>query len=122
MVYIPIGLRVALIAGSLLVLVFIVYSSVKSKMDVHYAVLWITLASLILLVGIWPGLAAIIGEAIGFQSVSNFIFLIMIALLFLLNYYSFLKISRLSEDVRKLNYKVASLQKDLDDRKAEKHA
>lgn len=114
MVYIPIGLRVALIAGSLMVLIFIIYSSIKSKMDIHYSVLWTTMAFIILLIGIWPGLAAYLGEAIGFQSVSNFIFLIMIAVLFLLNYYSFLTISKLNENIRKLNYKVASLQKQLD--------
>lgn len=120
MVYIPVGLRVALIAGSLLVLIFIIYSSVKSRMDVHFAVLWITMAAVILLIGIWPGLAAVIGEAIGFQSVSNFVFLIMTAVLFLLNYYSFLRISRMNDDIRNLNYKVASLQKELENKEKER--
>ena len=119
MVYIPAALRAALIGGSLLVLVFIIYSSVKSSMDVHYAVLWITMAAIILLIGLWPELAGAIADWIGFQSVSNFVFLAMTAVLFLLSYYSFLKISRMNEDIRKLNYKVASLQKELQETKKE---
>ena len=119
MVYIPAALRAALIIGSLLVLVFIIYSSIKSSMDVHYAVLWITMAALILLIGLWPELAGAVADWIGFQSVSNFVFLAMTAVLFLLSYYSFLKISRMNEDIRKLNYKVASLQKELADAKKE---
>ena len=74
MVYIPAALRAALIGGSLLVLVFIIYSSVKASMDVHYAVLWITMAALILLIGLWPELAGAVADWIGFQSVSNFVF------------------------------------------------
>ena len=112
---IPVGLRITLIAGSLLVLTFMIYSSVKAKMDVHFAVLWISLSACILVIGIWPGLAVDLGEMIGFQSASNFVFLIMIAVLFLLNYYSYLKISNLTDQIRKLNYKVASLQKKQDE-------
>ncbi len=119
---IPIGLRITLIAGSLLVLAFMIYSSVKARMDIHFAVLWITLAACILLIGIWPGIAVAAGEAIGFQSASNFTFLIMIAVLFLLSYYSYLRISNLQDQIRKMNYKIASLEKILDDRKKEEEA
>lgn len=117
---IPVGLRVTLIGGSLLVLAFMIYSSVKAKMDIHFAVLWITLAACILLIGIWPGIAVTIGEGIGFQSASNFTFLIMIAVLFLLSYYSYLRISNLTDQIRKMNYKIASLEKKLADMKEEK--
>ena len=114
---IPIGLRITLIAGSLLVLAFMIYISVKAKMDIHFAVLWITLSACILVIGIWPGIAVAAGNWIGFQSASNFTFLIMIAVLFLLSYYSYLRISNLNDQVKKLNYKIAAMQKMLDERK-----
>ena len=117
---IPIGLRITLILGSLLVLIFMIYSSVKAKMDIRFAVLWITLSACILVIGIWPGIAVALGALIGFQSASNFTFLIMIAVLFLLSYYSYLRISNLNDQVKKLNYKVASLEKMLEDRKDRK--
>ncbi|MEE3487996.1 MAG: DUF2304 domain-containing protein [Bulleidia sp.] len=117
MVSMPIGLRVALIAGSLLVLIYVTVSSVRSKMNVRYAIMWVTWSAVILIMGIWPELALHLAQAIGFQTVSNFVFVFTIGMLFLFNYYAYLKMSHLNSDVRKLNYEVAELRKELHDLK-----
>ena len=117
MVSMPLGLRVCLILGATFVLIYIIYSSVKARMNVRYAILWTVWSIVILIFGIWPDLAAKLAEAVGFQSVSNFIFLVMIALLFLFNSYAYLKMSHMANDIRKLNYTVAELRKELEEKK-----
>lgn len=115
-VYVPVGLQVLLILMSVLVLVFVIYSSKKSKMEVRYAILWITWAIFVLVIGIWPDIAYIISRAIGIQSVTTFIFLVMIGLLFLFNYYLFMKMSRMSRDIKVLNYEVARLKQEKEEK------
>ena len=119
MVSMPDGLRVVLITGSLFVTIYVVYNSVKSKMDVKYAILWITWALFILVIGIKPELAEKLGNLIGFQSVSNFVFLVMIALLFIFNYYAYVKMSHMNQDMKRISYEIAELRKQL--KEMEKH-
>lgn len=109
-VYIPVGLRVLLIVASVLLLAFVIISSRKSKLDVRYAILWISWAIFILVIGIWPELAYSMSRAIGIQSVTNFIFLLMILLLFLLSYYSYIKMSKMNKELKQLNYELAVLK------------
>ena len=53
-VSIPVGLRIILIMASVFVLAYVVYSSVKEKMEVRYAILWITWAAVVLLFALLP--------------------------------------------------------------------
>lgn len=112
MISLPLGLQIILILGALFVFVFVVYSSRKEKMDVRYAVLWIAWALFILLIGIFPQIAVEMSNAIGVISVTNFVFLVMIGLLFFFNYYLYLRISKMNKEMKKLNYEVAMLKKD----------
>ena len=70
---IPEGLRWVLILASLGILIFVIYGSAKSRMNVRYAVVWITWAVFVLIVAIWPGVARWMANLIGIQSVTNFI-------------------------------------------------
>lgn len=110
-VNIPIGLRIILIAATLFTFVYVVRSSIQEKMEIRYAVLWITWAMVIFLFAVFPGIAADLAKWFGIYSVTNFLFLVMIALLFLLNYYLFLQTSRIKQDVGKLNYEIAELKR-----------
>ena len=109
-VYIPIGLRILLILESILLVLFVIVSARKSQLDVRYAILWVSWAIAILIIGIWPELAYLISKAIGMQSVTNFVFLLMILLLFLLSYYSYIKMSKMNKELKKLNYELAVLK------------
>jgi hypothetical protein len=113
---IPIGLRITLIVVSLLVLILVVFGSVKEKMEIRYAILWISWAIIILIFAVFPGLAMDIARAMGIYSVTTFLFLVMIALLFMLCYYLFLETSRLRRDIRNLNYETASLKEQLEEK------
>lgn len=114
-VSIPIGLRVILIMASVFVLAYVIYSSVKEKMEVRYAILWITWAAVVLLFAIFPDIAMHISNALGIISVTNFVFLLMTALLFMFNYYLFLRTSKMKRDIRDLNYELSILRKEMDD-------
>lgn len=114
-VSIPVGLRIILILASIFVLAYVVYSSVKEKMEVRYAILWITWAAVVLLFALFPDIAMHISNALGIISVTNFVFLLMTALLFMFNYYLFLRTSKMKRDIRDLNYELALLRKEVDD-------
>ena len=110
-VNIPIGLRMLLIVATLFIVVYVVRSSIHEKMEIRYAILWITWAVIIFLFSIFPGIAADLAGLIGIYSVTNFLFLVMIALLFLFNYYLFLQTSKMKQDMGKMNYEIAELKR-----------
>ena len=120
MVSIPVGLRILLIVGALIALIFVIYSSVKARMNVRYAILWITWGLFILLVGIFPDIAYVLSQLVGFVNVTNFIFLVMIALLFFFNYYMYMRSSHMAQEIKQLNYEVAVLKQERDQKKEEK--
>ena len=111
---IPAGLRVILIIATLFVLAYMIYSSYKQKMEVRYAILWITWALFILILAIFPGIARALASSLGIAVTSNFIFLVMIALLFLFNYYLYLRMSKMKQDITNLNYELSVLKQKLD--------
>lgn len=112
MIFIPFGLRVILVGGSLAVLLFVSFNAVKEKLDIRYAILWVTWSFCLLLIGIFPQIAIFFSHLFKIQSVTNFLFIVMIALLFFYNYYLYVKASKMTQEIKKLNYEVALLKKE----------
>lgn len=110
------GLQIALIVISLLVSAGLLSSALRTKMDIRSAVFWIFWCILILLLGIFPGIAAWMARLIGIRTVSNLIFFLMIGMLFCVCYYSFIKMSRMSEEIKKLTYEVSVLKKEKEEK------
>ena len=119
-VSIPAGLRWVLILASLGILIFVIYSSAKSRMNVRYAVVWITWAVFVLIVAVWPGVAMRMANLTGVQSVTNFILLFMTAILFLLNYFLYMQMSRMDKNIRRLNYELSLLRQKKDEEEEKK--
>ena len=115
MVSMPMILRVLLIGASLFVLIYVTYNSIKTKMDIKFAVLWILWAIVIFILGLFPSWALAIAQAMGFQAVSNFVFVIMIAILFGFTYYTYVKMSNMDKEIKNLNYEVAILRKKIEE-------
>ncbi len=115
MVSMALSLKIILILGSGFVLFYVIYNAIKSKMNIRYAILWISWSLIVLLLGIFPGAAEFFSRLIGIESVTNFVFLVMIALLFVFNYYTYVKMSTLEEHDKKLNYELAVTKKKLEE-------
>ena len=112
MISIPTSLRVILIGSSLFVLVYVIYNSIKTKMNIRYAILWILWAIVVFVLGLFPAWALKVAQTMGFVTVYNFIFVVMIAILFGFSYYSYVKMSKMDEELKKLNYAIAVLNKE----------
>ena len=105
-VSIPAGLRWVLILASLGILIFVIYSSAKSRMNVRYAVVWITWAVFVLIVAVWPGVAVRMANLIGVQSVTN--------------YFLYMQMSRMDKNIRRLNYELSLLRQKKDEEEEKK--
>ena len=105
------GLQATLVMISLAVAAVGLSSAVRTQMDIRSAVFWIFWCFLLLLLGIFPGIAAWMARLIGIRTVSNLVFFLMIGMLFCVSYYSFIKMSHMSEEIKKLTYEVAVLKK-----------
>lgn len=117
---IPLTLRVLLIAASLIVVIVVVHSSRKARMNVKYAILWIVWSALLLIIALWPQLAFYAAKSFGFASVTNFVLVVMVGLLFMFNYYTYLKMSHMAKEINDLNYELALLRKKDDEKNNDK--
>ena len=74
-------LRLFLIASAVIVLAFVFRKIAKSKFDVADSLFWLLVSAGLVLVALFPGIAFFFSSLLGFQAASNFVFLVIIALL-----------------------------------------
>lgn len=86
-------LRVLLLVGSLLFLIYLVSNLRKSKMSIDMSVLWIVLSCLIVIMAIFPSPFITLIKLIGIESPVNGILIFFILALLLLVFYLFKKIA-----------------------------
>ena len=76
-----IGLRIFLIAGSVLSCVYVLSKIRKSKMRTENSIFWIFFAVILVVLGLFPGIADWFAKLLGVQSTVNLVYLIIIFLL-----------------------------------------
>lgn len=110
------GLRIGLLIASLIAIIAIVYCIVKNKLNIKYSIVWILWAIFSLLMSIFPKSFYGIAKLLGIELPVNAVFLIMMALLYVLTFYLYLTISKHNEEIIQLTYEISSLKKELDER------
>ena len=75
------GMRIFLIIGSVLSCVYVLRRIRKSKMKTEDSVFWIFFSAILVLLGIFPGIADWLAGLLGVQSTVNLVYLIIIFLL-----------------------------------------
>lgn len=75
-------LKIEMILVALLLLVIIIIILKNKKMSIKYSVVWLFSAFLILLFALFPTTIEKIANALGFEALSNMIFLLMFGILF----------------------------------------
>lgn len=104
-------LRIALLLGSVW-LVYVVISRVKrSKIQIEDSVFWVVLAVVILLNAIFPQIAYFFSGLLGIASPSNFVFLLISAILLLKEFSNSTQISVLKHKVNQLAQEIALADK-----------
>ncbi len=75
-------LRIALLIAAIFSIGWIMYRIRRSKVRLEDTLFWIVTGVILGVLGLFPGISFWMSSLFGFQSPSNFIFLIMICLLF----------------------------------------
>ena len=107
-----------LLIVSIIVLLVVLRSVVKDKIDIHYAMIWILWAIGLIVISIFPGIVSWLSRLFGIQLESNTIFLIFIFLLYCLCFYLYLIVTKHSKEIIKLNYEVSLLKKKIENKES----
>ena len=75
------SLRIVLIIASALLIFYTLFKIRKAQLDIDDTIFWLILPVLLLVLSIFPRLAFWASDLLGFEAPSNFIFLVVIALL-----------------------------------------
>ncbi|MDR1014509.1 MAG: DUF2304 domain-containing protein [Coriobacteriales bacterium] len=108
------SLRVLLILGSLLTLVFLIVQIRRKRLQIDYAVSWILISLLLLVASVFPHAAIGLSRMLGFESPANFVFLAVVFLLLMKLFSVTLKLSRANQQIVDLAQRLALAEKRLE--------
>lgn len=103
-------LQLSLLIVSVLSLIYVIYTVIKNKMNIHYSVVWIIWSICMIVISIFPEIVSAIGKMLGIAATVNTVYLLLIFLLYCMTFYLFLKISKHNEEIIKLNYEISVLK------------
>ena len=101
------ALRILLLIGALAMLMFVVKSIRKSRIQMKDALVWMLIALLIAIFGIFPSVPMWIAGILGIDSAANMVFLIFIAILLLCIFSLALRVSMLEDKCTTLAGEIA---------------
>lgn len=110
-------LRVLLISMSILSLVYVVWRIRNSKMQIEYALFWIILSVLMIVLSIFPQIVYWITIKMGMISAANVVYLFIIAVLLLKVFMMTIELSSLENKVRELVQQLGIDEKERADEK-----
>ena len=100
-----ISLRIILFIVSFVVAIYVLRRIRKAKLKIEYSLFWIVFSFLLLVLSIFPQIA--LADLCGIQSPVNFIFLFMIFILLLHNFYITFRVSHLENMIQSLTQEIA---------------
>lgn len=105
-------LRVLLIAMSVFSLFYIIFRIRHSKMQIEYALFWIFMPILMIVMAVFPEIVYWITVRLGVMSPANFVYLFIIAVLLVKSFMMTIEISTLENKMKDLVQQIA-----IDDKK-----
>lgn len=100
-------IRICLIVGSLLSAVFVLRKVRQAKVQIEDTIYWLFFSTVLLVLAIFPGIAAWASRLLGFQSPINFVYLVIIFLLLARQFFLSIRISQMDSRLRMLTEQVA---------------
>lgn len=100
-------LRIILIVVSVMTFIYISRKLKKSQLQVMDAFFWIVFSFVLMVIGVFPGIALFFAKVVGVQSPVNFVYLVVIFLLLLRTFMLTIRISFLEEKVKNLIEEIA---------------
>ena len=122
----PLTLRIALIAITLIYILLILRSIRRKKMNVSFSIFWIIAGFILIIFAIVPNMVEAISKMLGFEAPSNMLFVLTIFIAFYLIFNLTTIISQenkknvlLVQEVSLLKKKVKELEEKMNDKKQE---
>ena len=101
------------IVASLLTFVFVFWLLRRGSLQEKYAVLWLGVSGVALLLAIFPGILRAVTTALGVETPSNLLFFVTIVLLLLVSIQLSYELSRHEARIRRLAEEVALLDQEI---------
>ena len=103
----PIQQRILLVLGALFVFAFVTRNIRNSKILMSDAIFWVILSGVLVVIGAFPELVIWMSARLGFMSPSNFVYLVVVALLLVKLFDASAQISLLTHKVEELAQEIA---------------
>ena len=100
-------LRAVLLVSAFVALFMIIRRLKKSQIQVMDSIFWLLFSLSFVVLAVFPQIAAILSEILGFQAPSNFVFLYVIAVLVLRDFTMTVKYARLRDKLDQLVQEIA---------------
>lgn len=110
-------LDIFLIVGAVATLAFVGVNIRKSQIKTSDAVFWFVFVLCLLVLALFPQIAFALSDLLGFQSPSNFVFLVIVAILLIKEFTASVEIAKLKSKVTNLVQEVALTEQGRDERK-----
>lgn len=104
---ISLPIRFLLILGSLLTMLFMLRRIRKAQIQIEDSIFWLLFCSAMLIISIWPGLIYWVSYALGFQSPMSMVYLLIIFVLLIKQFFLTLRVSQLDSKLRTLVQRIA---------------
>lgn len=104
-------LRIMLIVGSVLMLVYMIKKVRKSKLQIEYTVFWIIFGVLLIIISLFPQIMYLLAKVIGVQSPVNLVLTFIIFILVLKLFMMTTEISELEVMIKELVEEMALKEK-----------
>ncbi|MBE5038165.1 DUF2304 domain-containing protein [Subdoligranulum sp. DSM 109015] len=108
-------IRACLIIGSLITAFFILRRVRQAKVQIEDTIFWLAASAVLLILAIFPGIAFWASRLLGFVSPINFVYIVIIFLLIVKQFFMSIRLSQLDSKVRILTQRIA-----LNEEKAER--
>lgn len=112
-------LRCVLTLVSIITFMVIIRKIRNSKMQIENSLFWIVFAAGLLILSFFPELATIAAQLLGIYSPVNFIFLFVIFVLLIHQFFSTIKISQLENKLKELTQELAVRELRLKEKESE---
>lgn len=108
---------VLLIVGAVATLIFVGMNIRKSQIKTSDAVFWFVFVFCLLVLALFPQIAFVLSDLFGFQSPSNFVFLVIVAILLIKEFTASVEIAKLKSKVTCLVQEIALMEQERDEKR-----
>jgi hypothetical protein len=110
-------LIIALIIFSIIWLIIILRDVKKGSISIKYSLIWLLMALILLLVGVFPSFMEYVAELFGFTTISNLVIGIILSLLMLITLVLTHIVTKQKNQIRVLTQEVALIKKKVNKKK-----